>query len=104
MSYQVIFPLGLNSHCSGSESAGVSCSAVEIFINYVEGENSQNHLMDGASYQTGAASDAEDNLHCFTRSQYFNARSLIHKHDELCAVAGADNSDVVCIVQPWLST
>ena len=28
----------------------------------------------------------------------------MHKHDELCAVVGADNPDVICIVESWLST
>ena len=90
----------------------------------MEGESSQNptmlqhrsplrhqsHFVDGASYQTEAASD---NLHCFTNQKpdnnnlnivYFNARSLLHKHDELCAVVEADNPDVICIVESWLST
>ena len=66
--------------------------------------------MNDASYQTRAASDAEDNLHCFTNQKpdnnnlnivYFNARSLIHKHDKLCAVAV---EDVICVVELWLST
>ena len=75
--------LDLNSRCSESEPAGASCSAVESSINYVEGESSQNptmlphrsplrhqsYFVDGASYQIGAASDAEDNLHCFTNQK-----------------------------------
>ena len=74
----------------------------------------QSYFVDGASYQIGAASDAENNLHCFTNQKpdnnnlnivwYFNARSLLHKHDELCAVVEADRSDVICIVESWLSS
>ena len=34
---------------------------------------------------------------------YYNARSLLPKLDELCAVAEATNPDVICIVESWLS-
>lgn len=33
---------------------------------------------------------------------YFNARSLIPKLDELCAIVEAHNPDVVSIVESWL--
>ena len=34
---------------------------------------------------------------------YYNARSLLPKLDELCAVAEANNPDVICIVESWQS-
>ena len=34
---------------------------------------------------------------------YYNARSLLPKLDELCAVVEASNPDVICIVESWLS-
>jgi len=33
---------------------------------------------------------------------YFNARSLVPKYSELCAVVKAYNPDIVCIVESWL--
>ena len=29
---------------------------------------------------------------------------MLHKHDELSAVVGADNPEVICIVESWLSS
>lgn len=34
---------------------------------------------------------------------YFNARSIVPKHDELCVVVEANNPDIVCIVETWLN-
>ena len=34
---------------------------------------------------------------------YFNARSVVPKHDELCTVVKVNNPDIVCIVETWLS-
>ena len=34
---------------------------------------------------------------------YYNARSLIPKIDELCAIAEAKHPDIICIVESWLS-
>lgn len=34
---------------------------------------------------------------------YFNARSVVPKHDELCMVVKVNNPDIVCIVETWLS-
>lgn len=33
---------------------------------------------------------------------YYNARSLIPKHDELCVIVEAHNPDMICIVETWL--
>ena len=34
---------------------------------------------------------------------YFNARSLLPKHDELCLIANMHTPDIICIVESWLS-
>ncbi len=34
--------------------------------------------------------------------QYYGVRSLIPKHDKLCATVEAHNPDVACIVETWL--
>ena len=33
---------------------------------------------------------------------YYNARSILPKHDELCLVVEVNNPDIVCIVESWL--
>ena len=35
---------------------------------------------------------------------YFNARSIIPKYDELCAIVAANSPDIVCIVETWLDS
>ena len=35
---------------------------------------------------------------------YYNARSLLPKVDELCALVEAESPDVICIVESWLSS
>ncbi len=35
---------------------------------------------------------------------YFNARSIVPKFDELCAVVEVNNPDIICIVETWLDT
>ncbi len=33
---------------------------------------------------------------------YFNARSLVPKFDELCAIVQSSRPDIICIVESWL--
>ena len=35
---------------------------------------------------------------------YYNARSILPKHDELCLVVDVNNPDIICIVETWLSS
>ena len=38
------------------------------------------------------------------RILYYNARSLVPKYEELCAIAEAEAPDIICIVETWLSS
>ena len=35
---------------------------------------------------------------------YFNARSIMPKFDELCAIVQSSQPDIICIVESWLSS
>ena len=60
-------------------------------IIYVEGANSH-------SSSLAAGGTCRDNVN----NLYFNAKSLVPKYSELCAVVEAYNPDIVCIVESWL--
>ena len=51
----------------------------------------------------GASSHCNPKPTIFLRIIYYNARSLLPKLDELRAVTEAENLDIVCIVETWLS-
>ena len=36
--------------------------------------------------------------------QYYNARSLLPKFEELCAIVEVEKPDIICIVETWLSS
>lgn len=64
------------------------------------GLNSSNS-MEGESSQRARA--AASRSHVSNSSVlYFIARSIVHKHDELCVVVEANNLDIICIVETWL--
>ena len=56
--------------------------------------------MEGASSQ----SNFNINLVKLLRIIYYNARSLLPQLDKLCAVTEAENPDIICIVETWLSS
>ena len=69
------------------------------------GSNSLNNLDNGYVEGVGtrpflAAINSGNNLSIL----YFNARSIVPKYDELCVVVEANNPDIVCIVETWLSS
>ena len=53
----------------------------------------------------GASSQSNFNVNPvkLLRIIYYNARSLLPKLDELCAVTEAETPDIICIVETWLS-
>ena len=62
------------------------------------------HYMESAyphSSSLAAGGTCTDNVNSLTLL-YFNARSLVPKYSELCAVVEAYNPDIVCIVESWL--
>jgi len=63
-----------------------------------DGLNPLSHTMEGASSHCDPKSTSKP-VHIL----YYNARSLLPKFDELCAVAEATCPDVICIVESWLS-
>ena len=67
----------------------------------MEGENSHGVPVSDSSQR--ARSAATSRLQVSNLSVlYFNARSIVPKHDELCAVVEANNPDIICIVESWL--
>ena len=63
-------------------------------MHYVEGANP--HPPSSLS----AGGTCRDNVNNLTQL-YFNARSLVPKYSELCAVVEAYNPDIVCIVESY---
>ena len=58
------------------------------------------HPLWGVSFDT----DQPDNIkNKHLRILYYNARSLLSKSEELCTIVEAENTDIVCIKEAWLS-
>ncbi len=90
-------PFGYNSRCPESQpgSAGTSSPRpIERCSGTVEGESS--HLQNPKLCTVINSNNNSMSI------MYYIARSLIPKHDELCATVEAHNPDMICIVETWL--